>query len=245
MKKTEIDIEFINVSKNYFLCKNDLQRLQVLLLPFKRKKMTKLALENISFTIKKGEKVAIVGKNGAGKSTLLKIISNIVIPSSGQVIVNRRVSSLLEVGVGLEKEFTGRENVYIRGAILGYSKKEISEVIDKIIEFSDMKEYIDLEMKRYSSGMIAKLGFSINLFLNPEILIIDEALSVGDTEFTNKVKKEIEKLSKNSELTLLIVSHNEDTLKGMCNRAILISDHKLAYDGNLKDCLKLHNKLNK
>lgn len=237
-----IDIEFCNVSKNYFLCKNDFERLQTVLFSFERKKRLKPALNNVSFRIYEGEKVAIMGKNGAGKSTLLKIISNIVKPSSGKVVVNRKISSLLDVGVGMEPEFTGRDNIYIRGTLLGYSKKEINEVIDKIIDFSGLREYVDLEMKRYSSGMISKLGFSINLFFNPEILIVDEALSVGDVDFNNKAKQEIIKLSKEKKTTLLIVSHNEDTINGLCDRGICILNNKIAFDGEFKKCLEFYNK---
>lgn len=242
MKNKDIDIQFENVCKNYFLCKNDWERLKVLIFPFSREKKLKKTLDNISFTIYKGEKVAIFGKNGAGKSTVLKIISNIVKPSSGKFKVYRKVSSLLDVGIGMEPEFTGRENIYIRGSLLGYSKKEINLAIDKIIDFSEMSEYIDLEMKRYSSGMISKLGFSINLFLNPEILIVDEALSVGDVNFNNKAKQEIIRLSKEKDLTLLIVSHNEDTIKDLCTRGICIENHRITFDGDFNECLKYYTK---
>lgn len=240
-KSTPVDIEFKNVSKNFYLCKNDTQRLTTLMFPFIRKKRTRLTLDKMNFTIHQGEKVAFVGRNGAGKSTTLKIISGIIKPSSGKILVKRKISSLLDVGAGFEPDFTGRENIYIRGTLLGYSKKEIDAVLDKIVEFSGVGDYLDMEMKRYSSGMSAKLGFSINLFLHPEILIVDEALSVGDVKFNEKAKKEIFRLSKKENLTLIIVSHNEQTLKGLCDRGIYIKDHKIAFDGPINKCLSIYN----
>ncbi len=240
----KIDIEFKNVTKNYFMCKNDIQRLGVFLFPSLRKKRVKKTIDNVSFKIHQGEKVALVGKNGAGKSTILKMISNIVKPSSGEITVNRRVSTLLDVGAGFEPEFTGRDNVYIRGTLLGYSKKQIDEVFNQILEFSEVGDFIDMEMRRYSAGMLSKLGFSINMFLHPEILIVDEALSVGDAKFNAKAKKEISKLSKKENLTLIIVSHNEETLHGLCNRGILVQNNHIEFDGPISKCLKIYNEKN-
>ncbi len=242
MHNNKIDIEFDKVCKNYFLCKNDWERLKTLLFSWERKKRIRHTLDNISFKIHQGEKVAIVGKNGAGKSTILKVMAGITIPSSGKVLIKRKLSTLLNVGAGFEPEFTGRENVYIRGTLLGFSKKEIDKALDDIVEFSEVGEYFDMEMKRFSSGMSSKLGFAINLFLNPEILLVDEALSVGDAKFNAKAKKAINDLSKKENLTLIMVSHNEETLKGLCDRGIYIKDHKVAFDGPIKKCLEIYAK---
>ncbi len=242
MKNKKIDIEFNNISKNYFLCKNDWERFQTLFFPFTRKKRTNTILKDISFRIHQGEKIALIGSNGAGKSTILKIICGIVKPTSGKKIVNRRISSLLNIGVGLENDFLGRENIFILGTLLGYSKKEIEKKIDKIIEFSELKEYIDLELKRYSAGMISRLGMAIIISLEPEILIVDEALSVGDKWFNEKVKKEINELSKNNNTTLIIVSHNEETLLDLCNRGIYVKDGNIVYDGDVKKCINMYHK---
>ncbi len=245
MKNKKIDIEFNNVTKNYFLCKNDWERLQTLFLPFTRKKRTNTILKGISFHINQGEKVALIGSNGAGKSTILKIICGIVKPSSGKKTVNRRISSLLNIGVGLEGDFIGKENIFILGTLLGYSKKEIKKRLNQIIEFSELKEYIDLELKRYSAGMISHLGMAIIISLEPEILIVDEALSVGDKKFNEKVKQEINKLSRDNNTTLLIVSHNEQTLTDLCTRGIYIKNGNIAYDGDIKKCIKMYHDDNK
>lgn len=241
-KKNNADIVFNNVSKTYYLCANDMQRLLLIVAPW-IKRNTKQAIKNISFSINKGEKVAFVGVNGAGKSTILKIISGAAIHSSGKFKIKRRISCVLDVGSGLEPDFSGIENIYIRGALLGYSRKEINDHINEIVEFCGIAEYIGQELKRYSAGMIAKLSVSIALHLKPEILLIDEALSVGDIAFNNKFKKKVIELSHKNDLTLLLISHNEETILDLCNRIILIHDSVIVYDGPTKIGLEKYHQI--
>ncbi|MGL4952146.1 MAG: ABC transporter ATP-binding protein [Mycoplasma sp.] len=241
-KNNEIDIQVTNLTKNYYLCRNDWERLLLIIAPWVKRE-TKHALSNIDLTIHRGEKVAIIGKNGAGKSTFVKILSKAVIPSSGKIKVNRRITAILDVGSGLEGNFSGRENIYIRGAILGYSKKEIKESVDKIIEFANLEQYIDQELKRYSAGMNAKLAASIALHLSPEILIIDEALSVGDIEFNTKFKNRINELAKQKDTTLIIISHNEETIHDLCDRTVLIHDNIIQFDGKTEDGIKRYHEI--
>lgn len=241
-KKNSVDIVFNNVSKTYYLCANDLQRLLLIIAPW-IKRNTKQAINSISFTINRGEKVAFVGINGAGKSTILKIISGATINSSGKFKIKRRVSCVLDVGSGLEPDFSGIENIYIRGALLGYSRKEIKTHIEEIVEFCGISEYIGQELKRYSAGMIAKLSVSIALHLKPEILVVDEALSVGDISFNNKFKNKVIDLSRKSDLTLLLISHNEETILDLCTRIILIHDSIVMYDGPTKAGLEKYHQI--
>ncbi|MGL4948293.1 MAG: ABC transporter ATP-binding protein [Mycoplasma sp.] len=238
----EIDIEFKNINKNYYLCKNDWERLKLIIAPWAKKEI-KYALKDINFTIHKGEKLAIVGKNGAGKSTIVKILAKAAVASSGKVITNRRITAVLDVGSGLEHDFSGLENIYIRGAILGYSKKEIAKSVDEIVKFAELEQYINQELKRYSAGMVAKLSTSIALHLSPEIIIIDEALSVGDIEFNIKFKNKINELAKRSDTTLIIISHNEETIHDLCERIILIHDNKVHFDGDVEKGIKEYHKI--
>lgn len=239
MKK---DIILKNVTKEYSKYNNDLKRLIGVLFPWTKIPKAKV-LDDISFEINQGERVALIGKNGSGKSTILKIISGITTPTLGKVIVNRRVNTLLEVNAGFSPEFTGRENIYIRGALLGLSRKQIKEVESKILEFAEISsDFIDQQLKRYSSGMVAKLGFAINLLCHPEILIIDEALAVGDVSFKNKCIKFIRELSKKSTVTILFVSHDEIMVKEFCNRGIFIKDSKIVIDDKIDKVFKEYNK---
>lgn len=241
MKEKKIDIEITNVTKKYSKCVNDFQRLVSLIWPWS-KYGSSTVLDNISFKIYQGEKVALVGKNGCGKSTLLKIISNITIPNSGKVKVNRRVSTLLEVTAGMHLEFSGVENLYTRATLLGLSKKQIKPIERDVFEFAEIPEHLwNQQIKRYSSGMITKLGFAINLMCYPEILILDEALAVGDIGFKLKVEKAIKEVSKKDNMTLLFVSHDESIVKDLCNRAIYIKDGKIRKDGNVKEVFKVYN----
>ena len=187
------------------------------------------ALKDVSFEINHGEVVGIIGKNGAGKSTLLKIISRITAPTSGSVIFNGRVSSLLEVGTGFHPELTGRENVYLNGTILGMSKSEIDRKFDEIVAFSEVEKFLDTPVKRYSSGMRVRLAFSIAAHLEPEILLVDEVLAVGDSEFQKKCLGKMGSVAKEGR-TILFVSHNMGAIQRLCDRSLLLFSNCLAMD---------------
>ena len=185
---SDIVIKFDHVTKTYKLFKNDKRRLLHTFIK-KIKHKEKKAVNDVSFEVGRGESVALFGKNGAGKSTILKMITGVTFPSSGEITVNGRVSALLELTSGFDPEFTGRENIYLKGQLLGLKNSEIESLEDEIVKFAEIEEYIDQPVRTYSSGMKARLGFSINVNIRPEILIVDEALSVGDEEFKNKCIK--------------------------------------------------------
>lgn len=241
MKDNDYVIQFKNVTKTYKLFKNDKKRLLGLL--FKKVKHNeRKAVNQVNFDIKRGESVALFGKNGAGKSTILKMITGVCFPTEGEIIVNGRVSALLELTSGFDQEFTGRENIYLKGQLLGLKNSEIKEVEETIIEFSQIGEYIDQPVRTYSSGMKARLGFSINVNIKPEILIVDEALSVGDEEFKNKCIKKINSIMKNDNVTLLFVTHATGVAKEFCSRGILMEKGKLVFDGNIDEAIEKYNK---
>ena len=196
-----------------------------------------LALKDVSFEVKQGDRIGIIGRNGAGKSTLLKILSKITSPTSGQVRIKGRVASLLEVGTGFHQELTGRENIYLNGAILGMSRKEIDRKLDEIIDFAGIEKHIDTPVKRYSSGMNVRLGFAIAAHLEPEILIVDEVLAVGDAEFQKKALGKMEDVSKGEGRTILFVSHNMAAVSALCNCGIILQNGSLIKDSNIKECI--------
>lgn len=236
----DIVIEFKNVTKIYKLFKNDKKRLLGLL--FKKvAHKEKKAVNNVSFTINRGEAVALFGKNGAGKSTILKMITGVTFPTTGEILVNGRVSALLELSSGFDPEFTGRENIYLKGQLLGLKNKEIQEVEEEIINFAQLGDYIDQPLRTYSSGMKARLGFSINVNIKPEILIVDEALSVGDEEFKNKCIKKINSIMQDEEVTLLFVTHATGVAREFCSRGILMQDGKLTFDGEIEEAIIKYN----
>jgi ABC-type polysaccharide/polyol phosphate transport system, ATPase component len=203
-----------------------------------RKSKTRFfALKDINFQVNEGEKVGIIGSNGAGKSTLLKIISRITPPTKGRAILNGRVSSLLEVGTGFHPELTGRENIYLNGSILGLKKKEINEHFEEIVNFSGVETFIDTPLKKYSSGMEMRLAFSVAAFLQSEILLIDEVLSVGDAEFQKKCMNKMEELNSSAGRTIMFVSHNMDAIRKFCSRVLLINQGELIMDGNPSDVI--------
>jgi lipopolysaccharide transport system ATP-binding protein len=185
------------------------------------------ALQDINFEVERGEILGIIGKNGAGKSTLLKILSRVTAPTTGSIKFGGRVASLLEVGTGFNGEMTGRENIYLNGAILGMTKKEITSKIDEIIDFSGCQRYIDTPVKRYSSGMYVRLAFAVAAFLEPEILIVDEVLAVGDAEFQKKAIGKMQDISTRGGRTVLFVSHNMDSIMRLCSKAILLKNGKI------------------
>lgn len=197
------------------------------------------ALKNIDLNIKKGEVVGIIGKNGAGKSTLLKLLSRITTPSHGEIVLNGRVGALLEVGTGFQPDLTGRENVYLNGAILGMTKKEIDSKMEDIIAFSGCAKYIDTPVKRYSSGMNVRLGFSVAAHLEPEILIIDEVLAVGDQDFQDQCVKKMKEFARAGK-TVLFVSHNMASVKGLCERGIVLEKGEIGFDGAIDDAIQFY-----
>ena len=233
----DIAIQVSELSKKYKLYNKPIDRLKEALNPYSRSYHEEFyALENVSFTIKKGETVGIVGSNGAGKSTLLKIITGVLTPTSGNVRTYGRISSLLELGAGFNPEMSGLENVYLQGAIQGYSKAEMKLRVDDILRFSEVEDFIHQPVKSYSSGMFARLAFAVAINVKPEILIVDEALSVGDAKFQRKCFAKFDEL-KNQGVTIIYVSHDLDSIKTFTERALFICDGKLMFDGNSKECI--------
>ena len=200
------------------------------------------ALRDISFTVDKGESCALIGANGSGKSTMLKIISGILAPTKGHVEVNGSIAPLIELGAGFDYELTGRENIFLNGAILGYSKKLMLEKYDEIVDFSELREFIDVPVKNYSSGMVARLGFSIATMVKPDILVVDEILAVGDQAFQDKCHKRLEDMM-NGGTTVLLVSHSAPDIKRICQKAVWIDRSNLRFVGSVDDALQLYNGL--
>ena len=254
----ELMLKIDNVTKQYKLgeiggttLRDELQRLSAKLHgredPTKRigakdynKGETFMALNGVSFEVKKGERVGIIGHNGAGKSTLLKLISRVTAPTSGSIGLNGRVASMLEVGTGFHGELTGRENIYMNGAILGMTKKEIDAKMEDIIEFSECRQFIDTPVKRYSSGMYVKLAFSVAAHLDSEIMIMDEVLAVGDMAFQKKCLDKMSDVSKTEGRTILYVSHNMNTIRQLCDRVIVLDHGKVVFDGGVEEGISVY-----
>ncbi len=193
------------------------------------------ALEDINFEVMPGEVLGIIGKNGAGKSTLLKILSKVTGPTTGRIDFNGRIGSLLEVGTGFHPELTGRENIFLNGAILGMTKREIKAKLDEIIDFSGCERYIDTPVKRYSSGMTVRLGFAVAAHLDPEILVVDEVLAVGDADFQKKAIGKMQDVSRNEGRTVLFVSHNMGAVRSLCTTGIILANGRLTFAGTSTD----------
>ena len=204
-----------------------------------------LALDDISFTVKKGEALGIIGHNGAGKSTLLKLLSRVTAPTKGTISYNGRVASMLEVGTGFHPELTGRENVYMNGAILGMTKAEIDRKFDQIVEFAEMEKFIDTPVKRYSSGMYVKLAFAVAAHLDSEIMIMDEVLAVGDMKFQQKCLGKMGDAANSEGRTVLYVSHNMNTIRQLCTRCIVLDHGKLVFDGDVEKAIEIYEDLSK
>lgn len=200
------------------------------------------ALKNVSFTVEKGDRVGILGLNGAGKSTLLKVIAGVFKPTEGTVTKNGKIVPLLELGAGFDQQYTGRENIYLYGAMLGYSRKFIDEKFDEIVDFSELKEFIDVPVKNYSSGMKSRLGFSIATIVSPKILILDEVLSVGDAKFRKKSEKKIMDMF-DSGVTVLFVSHSLEQVKRLCNKAMILEKGQLIAYGDIKKVAPKYEKM--
>lgn len=223
-------IAFSKVTKTYYASKGKYGLLrdsldELLFAIFKktyRRRPTVIALKNVSFDIKSGEVVGIIGRNGAGKSTILKLISKITYPNSGTVFVNGRIGAFIELGAGLHHELTGRENIYLYGTILGMKKKEIDRKFEEIVDFSEIRKFLDIPIKKYSSGMYSRLGFSVCAFCDPDILLVDEVLAVGDINFQKKCLDKMRSLAK--EKTIVFVSHNMEAIKKICSRVIYMEN---------------------
>lgn len=202
------------------------------------------ALKDINFNVEQGDVVGIIGKNGAGKSTLLKLLSRVTSPTVGEIRARGRIASLLEVGTGFHPEMTGRENIYLNGAIMGMTKQEISRKLDEIVDFSGCERYIDTPVKRYSSGMTVRLGFAIAAHLEPEILVVDEVLAVGDAEFQKKAIGKMQDVSKGQGRTVLFVSHNMTAVKNLCKSGVLLENGTVKYIGNVEDTINQYLAIN-
>ena len=195
------------------------------------------ALKDINFKVEQGDVVGIIGRNGAGKSTLLKLLSRVTAPTTGIIRAKGRIASLLEVGTGFHPEMTGRENIYMNGAIMGMSRAEITRKLDEIVDFSGCERYLDTPVKRYSSGMTVRLGFAIAAHLEPEILVVDEVLAVGDAEFQKKAIGKMQDVSRGEGRTVLFVSHNMGAVKNLCKRGIVLNQGQVAFDGGVEEAI--------
>lgn len=231
-------ISFENVTKEYTLYKNDQDRFKALFRKPKNAKIHK-ALNNVSLSVNRGESVGIIGDNGAGKSTMLKMITGVTFPTEGRVSVTGKVAALLELTAGFSNEMTGRENIYLKGYILGLEDDYIKEIEERIIDFAQLGDYIDQPVRTYSSGMKMRLGFAINVNIEPDILVVDEALSVGDASFKKKCKNKISEIIK-SGTTVLYVSHSIDSVKEICPRAIYLKKGTVIFDGEVNEAARIY-----
>lgn len=198
------------------------------------------ALKDITFDVQEGDVVGIIGKNGAGKSTLLKLLSRVTSPTTGVIRARGRIASLLEVGTGFHPELTGRENIYMNGSIMGMTRQEITRKLDEIVDFAGVERYVDTPVKRYSSGMTVRLGFAVAAFLEPEILVVDEVLAVGDAEFQKKAIGKMQDVSKGEGRTVLFVSHNMAAVRSLCSKGVLLENGQIVYQGNTDDTINLY-----
>ena len=239
MRSDDIAIEFKNVSKRYRLYRSDKHRFLGIFsnrIAFKEV----YANSHLSFTVKRGESVAIIGSNGAGKSTMLKMITGVVFPTTGQVTVDGRVSAMLELTAGFDPEFTGRENVHLRGQLWGLDKDEVADLERAVVEFADIGDYIDQPMRTYSSGMKARVGFAISASINPEILVVDEALSVGDKNFRQKCNDKIREIMDKEHVTVIFVTHSSGAAEAICDRGLVLERGRLAFDGPIADAVDFY-----
>lgn len=258
-------IEFENISKQYKLgyissktLSQDLNRWWAMHVLRKEDPMLKIgsvnnraekadsdyvwALRDITFNVEQGDVVGIIGKNGAGKSTLLKLLSRVTAPTTGEIRVRGRIASLLEVGTGFHLELTGRENIYMNGSIMGMTKAEIKRKFDEIVDFAGVERYVDTPVKRYSSGMLVRLGFAVAAHLDPEILVVDEVLAVGDAEFQKKAIGKMQDVSQGEGRTVLFVSHNMASIRALCKTGVLLKNGQLAAQGSISEIVDLYTK---
>ena len=240
--ENEVVIKLDNVTKLYKLYKSDKARFMSLFnkrIPYKENR----AVKNMSFEVKRGESVALFGRNGAGKSTILKMITGVTFPTEGEIFVKGKVSALLELGARFDIESTGRENIHFKCSLMGMTEDEIAQVEDGIIEFADIGDYIDQPLRSYSSGMKSRLGFAISANAKPDILIVDEALSVGDKSFRKKCSKKIADIMEDESVTLLFVTHSLATAQDFCKRGIVLEKGKIRFDGDIADAIAFYETL--
>lgn len=241
MKELAISVE--HISKIYKLYSGRSDRLMDALHLTRKKRYTEYhALSDVTFTVKKGETVGLIGTNGAGKSTLLKLITGVLTPSDGQIEVNGKISALLELGAGFNHEYTGMENIYFNGTLLGYTREQMEERIPKIIEFAGIGDYIYQPVKSYSSGMFARLAFAMAINVEPDILIVDEALSVGDIYFQSRCFKKMDEI-KQSGSTILLVTHDMSSVVKYCDKVVLLNHGKVVKEGNPKNMVDIYKKI--
>ncbi len=242
----ETSIKFENVNLTYDLYLDKTNNLKEFLINriLRRKPVSKAmekveALKNISIEFKQGERVGIIGRNGAGKSTMLKVISGIYKPTSGRVIVNGTIQPLIEIGAGFDYEFTGRENIYLNGYMLGFNKEQIHAKEAEIVQFAELGEFIDVPVKYYSSGMVVRLAFTIATSIDPEILAFDEMLAAGDIEFINKAKARMDQLINKAKM-LVLVSHDLDMVKSLCTRVLVFHHGNILFDGPPQEAINFY-----
>lgn len=238
-------LEINNVSMRFILSREKIQHLKDYIIKFLTRKIKYkdfYALKDVSFHVYKGDRVGILGLNGAGKSTLLKAIAGVYKPTSGTIKKRGKVIPLLELGAGFEKQYTGRENVYLYGAVLGYSKEFLQSKYDEIVEFSELQKFMDVPIMNYSSGMRARLGFSIATIVEPEILILDEVLSVGDAKFKKKSEEKIMSMMKD-DVTVLFVSHSSSQVRKICNKAIILEQGRLMAQGTADEMCAIYDRM--
>ena len=237
--ENEVVVRFDNVTKLYKLYKSSRARFKGLFskkVPYKENR----AVKNLSFEVRRGESVALFGRNGAGKSTILKMVTGVTFPTEGEVYVNGKVSALLELSAGFDRESTGRENISFKCSLMGMNEEEIKAVEGDIIKFADIGDYIDQPLRSYSSGMKARLGFAINVNAQPDILIVDEALSVGDKAFQKKCKDKVAEIMADEDVTLLFVTHSLTTAQDFCSRGIVLEKGTKLFDGPIEEAIEFY-----
>ena len=242
-KEREVVIQFTDVTKEYKLYKNDKARFKALFSKRVKYKI-KRAVNNLSFEVRKGDGIALIGKNGAGKSTILKMITGVSYPTSGEIYVKGKISALLELSSGFDLESSGIENARFKCSLMGMSNEEIEEVLPDIIEFADLGEYLEQPLRAYSSGMKARLGFAISVNSRPDILIVDEALSVGDKEFRKKCLKKVRAIMSDKDVTLLFVTHSLSTAREFCQRGLVLEKGNKLYEGGIDDAIEFYDAMN-
>ncbi|HFL3605259.1 TPA: ABC transporter ATP-binding protein [Clostridioides difficile] len=237
-----IAVKVVDVNMRFSLNKEKINGLKEYLLKIVKRQLSFeefWALKNVSFDIKKGEVFGIIGLNGAGKSTLLKTIAGVLKPTSGIIQTYGKIAPLIELGAGFDMELTARENIYLNGAILGYSRKFLNEKFDEIIDFSEIHDFLDVPLKNFSSGMVARIAFAIATIVEPDILIVDEILSVGDFKFQEKCKNKIQSMIENN-VTVVLVSHSNEQIRSICNRAIVLNKGKKIFIGTSEEACNLY-----